>query len=172
MVNTAEGFKANIDPVPTNNFEMAVMPPPFLINDPAFDQFKWAVRTAPVPAETTGEIELPFKGLAVYIAGDNTYSPISTTILNDKKGTIYKVIQKWRAYMKSDPTGTRANDMKYKTVGYIYTKDGNDNVIMTKAFIGIWPQEVGELTHDHDSQNEVQKFDVSWRFDYPLDDLL
>lgn len=171
MVSTIDQFRAKISPVRGNLFNVSIQFPVFLAGKLATEQINFHCQSTVIPSGTTDVVELDFRGSKLKIAGDNTYSDWSTNILNNKDFNIYKTIQRWREYMRSDALGLRANDLTYKSIATIEQLDGAQNVIYTCVLVGIFPSAPGEITLGQGENSSVEMFDVSWSYDYILHEI-
>lgn len=168
MVNTIDQFGANTNFVHGNMFRVSIQFPNFLGGALATQQMEFHCQSTVIPSGTTEVIEVPFMGSKIKIAGDNTYPDWTVTILNNKDFNIYKTVQRWREFQRSDVLGTRSNDLTYKTIATIEQLDGSQNVIFTEVLVGLWPQLVGDITLGAEENNTVEVFDVTFSMDYIL----
>ena len=123
-MNTIDQFRSQISPVRPNMFEVSIIFPPFLQGMRATEQVKWHVQSTVIPSGNTGEAIANFKGSSLKLAGDNTYADWTVTFLNNADFEIYKAVQRWREFCRSDLVGTRANDLSYKTTSTVEQLDG------------------------------------------------
>lgn len=170
-MNTIDVFRAKINPVRGNFFKVTVQFPNFLGGQLATQQFEFHCQSTVIPSGVTDEIVVPFMGSSIKVAGDNTYPDWTCTVLNNADFNIYKTIQRWREYQRSDTLGTHANDLTYKTIATIEQLDGAQNTIYTVALAGLWPKEVGDITLGQEENSSVEVFDVTFAMDYTLPEL-
>jgi hypothetical protein len=172
MTNNIDQFSGQIDTVHGNFFNVSILFPVFLAGQKATEQSKWLVQSTVIPSASTDEIQVFYRGVAIKVVGDNTYPDWTVNFLNKKDFEIYKAVQRWREFCRSDILGTRANDLSYKTVATIEQLDGAGNVIYTVVAVGIWPKTVGEVSLSQDETNSVERFDVTFAVDYLLPEII
>lgn len=172
MVNTIDQFRAVMNPVRPNMFNVSIAFPVFLAGQLATEQIQFLCQSTVIPSGTTDVVEVPFRGSKVKIAGDNTYPDWTVTVQNEQKFNIYKTVQRWREFSRSDILGTRANDLTYKTIATIEQLDGAQSIIYTCALIGLFPTAVGDITLGQEENSSIEIFDVTFSFDYTLSELL
>ena len=170
MPNGVDILKAKLKPVFKNLFRVSIQFPTFLGGQLATEQIEFLCQGAAIPSGTTGTIEIPFKGTMLKLAGDNTYSDWTVSILNNQDFNIYKTIQRWRSFQKSDALGTKSNDLSYKSVATIEQLDGDENVIYTCSLIGLFPSTVAELTRGQGENDSVDIFDATFVYDMIVGD--
>ena len=171
MPNSVDVLRAKIDPVRSNQFSVTIQFPVFLGGQLATEQIKFHCQSTSLPSGTTGVVEIPFKGAVLKLAGDNTYPDWSVNVLSNKDFNIYKTIQRWREFMKSDALGTGANDLTYKSVATVEQEDGAGNVIYTCSLIGLFPTNIADISLAQGENDAAQVFDVTFAFDYILHEI-
>jgi len=171
-MNTIDIFRTKISVVHGNLFEVFIQFPTFLGGQLATEQIKFHCRSTTIPSGTSDIIEIPYRGSSIKIYGDNSYPEWSVTILNNRDFNIYKTIQRWREFGRSDILGTRANDFTYKSVATVYQLDGAQNIIYQVALIGLFPTAPSEITLAQDENNSVETFDCSFNYDLLAPELI
>jgi hypothetical protein len=172
MANTIDTFRAKINPARANQFKITIQFPVFLGGKLATEQFEFHCQSTVIPSGTTGTVEIDYKGSKLKLAGDNTYASWGVTVLNNKDFNIYKTIQRWREFQRSDILGTRAPDLTYKTVATIEQLDAAETVIFTEILVGLFPTTVGDITLGQGENDSVEMFDVTFEYDYTAPELI
>ena len=81
-----DDFKANLigGGARANQFRVTITPPSGIAIGLDVRRTSFLVKTSNLPAQTLGEIAVPFRGRSIYMAGDREFAdPWSTTFIND-----------------------------------------------------------------------------------------
>ena len=115
-------------------------------------------------AEVTG---LNFRGRELYLAGDRTFSPWTTTILNDTNFLIRNAYERWMNGINnmSDNEGL-VNPADYQVDAFVDQLDRNGNVIKSYTFRGMFPTTLDDIALDYGTNNAVETFTATHRYQY------
>ena len=59
------------------------------------DRFRFLCKAAQLPASNVGNLEVPFRGRVLKVAGDRTFDPWTVTVINDQDFGHYRAFQAW-----------------------------------------------------------------------------
>ena len=93
-----DDFKANLlgGGARANQFRVTITPPAGIAIGLDVRRASFLVRASNLPAQTLGEIVVPFRGRQIYIAGDRTFDDTwSTTFLNDTDFMVRNAMELW-----------------------------------------------------------------------------
>ena len=93
-----DDFKANLigGGARANQFRVTITPPPGIAIGLDVRRASFLVRASNLPAQTLGEIAIPFRGRQIYIAGDRTFDETwTTTFMNDTDFMIRNAMENW-----------------------------------------------------------------------------
>ena len=98
---TGGGARANLFEV-VLTFPDAAKPP-----DEVLDKSRFLVKGARLPASNIAQIEVPFRGRVLKIAGDRTFDSWTVTVINDTDFSIRSAFENWMNTINklSDNTG-------------------------------------------------------------------
>ena len=137
------------------------------------DKFRFTCRAAQLPAATIGNVEIPYFGRRVKVAGDRTFADWSVTVMNDEDFLVRSMFEKWSNSLNRMESNVRdtlysLNENSYKTDLTViqYGKDGSQ--IRAYDIIGAFPTVVDAITLDWDSQNQIETFTTTFTYDYWL----
>lgn len=125
---------------------------------------------ATIPQAEIGSIEIPYFGRKIKLAGDRTYSDWTVTIINDEDFLIRNAMEEWSNKINSFQGNVRAfgsaSPLLYKSQAQViqYSKTGVP--IRTYQFNGIFPTSVSTIDLAWATQNEVERFQVTFAVDY------
>lgn len=136
---------------------------------PAADiKFPFLCESASIPTSEIGVIQVPYFGRFIKIPGDRTFSPWSTTVLNDEDFVIRNSLETWHNAINAleRNIATRgAAPTNYKTQATVtqFSKDGSE--LRTYQLNGFWPSQLSDITLNWGEQNTIERFSCTWEYD-------
>lgn len=122
------------------------------------------------PKFSNDEIEVSMHGHKVYQAGMRTYDPITLTFIEDSDGTIQNFIRDLGALVWRPGAGTQEAKTDYVCPTIILRPLKADNsAIHTYTLKNAWMQN-HTIGNPDGGANETIRPEVTWRFDYFLED--
>ena len=129
--------------------------------------FKLKCKAATMPASTVEKVPVGYMNRKINVAGDRTYDDWTITVYNDDAHTTRDAIVAWSNMlhgMGEDITGDIPAN--YKKTATVKQKNRNDEVTAEHTIYGLFPTNVGEVTLDWDSNNEVSTFECTFALDW------
>lgn len=127
-------------------------------------------QAAQLPESTLGTIEVPYFGRKIKIAGDRTFAEWTVTIINDEDFKVRNAMEGWMAAVnnhsgniQSAGNGTPAS---YKSQAQVTQFSKTGAPLRVYDFVGIFPTNVAAITLDWDTVDDIERFDVTFQFDY------
>ena len=157
---TGGGARANL-------FEVVLTFPDAAQPDTAvLDKSRFLVKGANLPASNVAQIEVPFRGRVLKIAGDRTFDSWTVTVINDTDFAIRSAFEKWQNTINrlSDNTGL-SNPADYQADAYVYQLDRDGSTLRSYRFFDTFPTQVGPIELSYDAQG-VQEFTVELQVQY------
>jgi len=137
------------------------------INTAADLKVPFMVQASSLPATTIGQIEVPYMGRKIKVAGDRTYAEWSVTVINDEDFLIRNAMEGWVSAINT-PEGNTQTVLpgQYKSQGQVtqFGKDGTPLRIYN--FNGIFPTNIAEIAVDWNTTDTIEQFDVTFQYDY------
>ena len=163
-------FKANLigGGARANQFRVTITPPPGIAIGLDVRRASFLVRASNLPAQTLGEIAVPFRGRQIYIAGDRTFDETwTTTFLNDTDFMVRTAIELWMNGINdlADNTGVIA-PADYQTDLTVEQLDRDDTVLKTYIFRSAWPTTIAAIELTADQADAIEEFEVTWRYQH------
>ena len=152
-----------------NQFKVIMNTPNILtVDQDAQRKATFMIKAAQLPGQTIGEIAVPFRGRNLYIAGDREFETWTTTIINDTDFAVRNLIEQWMNGMNDLVNNTGAIDPgSYQADLKVQQLDrGNDSVLKTYNLIGCFPQAMTGIDLSYETQNEIEQFEVTWRYQH------
>ena len=157
---TGGGARANL-------FEVVLTFPDVAQPDSAvLDKARFLVKGANLPASNVAQIEVPFRGRVLKIAGDRTFDSWTVTVINDTDFAIRSAFERWSNTINrlSDNTGL-TNPADYQADAYVYQLDRDGSTLRSYRFYDTFPTQVGPIELSYDAQG-IQEFTVELQVQY------
>ena len=166
-----------------NLFEVAIASFPSSIQDAwnadENESFKFLCKSATLPASNVANVDVPFRGRILKVAGDRTFDPWTVTVINDEDFKVRTAFERWANVMSKldDATGV-SNPGSYMTDAEVYQlgrgaslnapiNEGGESIILrTYKFFDIFPTAITEIALSYDTGDTVETFDVTFQIQY------
>ena len=145
-------------------FSVAITNP---INEAANAITPFMVQAAQIPPSTLGVIEVPYFGRKVKVAGDRTFGEWTVTVINDEDFLVRNDMEEWMASINShlgNVSGAIPGGYKNQAQITQYGKAGN--AVRTYNFNGLFPTNIGEITMDWNTTDEIETFEITFQYDW------
>ena len=130
------------------------------------DKSRFLVKGARLPASNIAQIEVPFRGRVLKIAGDRTFDSWTVTVINDTDFAIRSAFENWMNTINklSDNTGL-VNPAAYQSDAFVFQLDRDGQSITKYRFYDTFPTQVGPIELSYDAQG-IQEFTVELQVQY------
>ena len=148
-----------------NLFKATINFPAYAGGDSEFTSFM--VKGAGLPASVIANIDVPFRGRQLKIAGDRTFEPWTIAIINDSEMRVRNSFETWMSGINNhventglqNPTDYQA-DMIVEQLG----KDGS--VTKTYTLRGAYPTNISQIDLSYDTNDAIEEFTVEINYQY------
>jgi hypothetical protein len=153
-------------------FNVAFVAPPTGLNedvDSINSGSHLLTRASSIPEARLGNIQVPYFGRKINLAGDRTFEPWSVTVINDEDFKIRNAMEAWSNAINNLVANVRSRGAgfnQYKTDATVtqYAKTGE--AIRAYTFVGIYPSDVSAIELDWDATDRIEEFRVTFQYDY------
>ena len=130
------------------------------------EKARFLVKGANLPASNVAQIDVPFRGRILKIAGDRTFDTWTVTVINDTDFAIRSAFENWMNVINrlSDNTGL-VNPADYQADAYVYQLDRDGSTLRSYRFYDTFPTQVGPIELSYDAQG-IQEFTVELQVQY------
>ena len=130
------------------------------------EKARFLVKGANLPASNVAQIDVPFRGRILKIAGDRTFDTWTVTVINDTDFAIRSAFENWMNTINrlSDNTGL-VNPADYQADAYVYQLDRDGSSLRSYRFYDTFPTQVGPIELSYDAQG-IQEFTVELQVQY------
>ena len=141
------------------------------ISKPNNEKASFMCKMASLPGSTVANIEVPFRGRKLQVAGDRTFDPWSITVINDNDFKIRNAFESWMGLLNDHVENTGKMDPKhyYSTMAVIQLdKEGNE--IREYEIHGVWPTSLSAIELDYGAESTIEEFTVEFQVQYWTND--
>ena len=164
---TVDDFKAKLigGGARANLFKATIAFPAYAAGDSELAQFM--CKAAQLPSSVVGQIDVPYRGRQMKIAGDRTYENWSVTIINDTGFEIRDAMERWQNGINTHVSnGGLVNPADYEADLSVDQLDKNGAVVKTYTFRSAWPVNVSSIEVSNDSTDTIEEFTVEFAYQY------
>ena len=145
------------------------VPPGIGIDNVSVDKFRFVCRTAELPESRVGEIEVPYFGRRIKVAGERVFADWAVTVMNDEDFSVRAMFEKWsnainRMVSNVRDPGIATENYKVDLQVKQYSKDGEE--IRSYLLVGAFPTQIGPIGLNWESANAIEEFSVNFAYDY------
>jgi hypothetical protein len=165
-----DDFKANLlgGGARANQYRVTITPPSGIAIGLDVRRASFLVTASNLPAQTLGEIAIPFRGRQIYIAGDRTFDDAwTTTFMNDTDFMVRNAMELWMNGINdlADATGVTAL-ADYQTDLQVEQLDRDDTILKSYIFRSAWPTSLSAIELTNEQADAIETFDVTWRYQH------
>jgi hypothetical protein len=123
-----------------------------------------------LPEADVGTVQVPYFGRFIKLAGDRTYPDWQVTVINDEDFLVRNAMEEWSNKINSFQGNIRAfgsaSPLLYKSQAQVVQFSKTGVPIRTYQFNGIFPTAISNIPLAWASQNEIERFTVTFAVDY------
>ena len=147
--------------------------------DDLSDKVRFLVKAAQLPASTVTNIDVPFRGRFLKIAGNRTYANWTITVINDIDFNIRTAFERWSNLInKHEDNAGLTNPADYQQPmivrqlgragvnGPSPITDANIPVLKMYQFNGAYPVNVSEIGLDYATGDAIEEFTVEMAYQW------
>lgn len=151
-------------------FEVHISMPAGVDNGSAGRKLVTSCEAAELPASVIGVIPIAYFGRIVKYAGDRDFAPWGVRIINDEDFVVRNALETWHSLINTRLGNRRAfgSDAPslYKASAEVRQFDRQGNIVRTYVMQGLWPSQLSPIGLDWASQNQYEKFEVTFEYDW------
>ena len=166
---TIDEFKANLigGGARANQFRVTFTTPGAIATGLDIAKASFLIKAAALPGQSIPEIEVPFRGRIMHIAGDRTFEPWTTTVINDADFMVRNAIERWMNAINDLVTNTGLSNVSdYQADLTVEQLDRDDTVLKSYILRNCMPQGTGAIELSYETANAIEEFTVTWRYSH------
>jgi hypothetical protein len=142
------------------------------VNFPAYaggntELASFLVKGAQLPGSTIAQIDVPYRGRQLKIAGDRTFENWTITVLNDAVMDVRNAFERWMNGMNEHTENVGiSTPTDYQADMIIDQLDKADNVTKSYTIRGAFPVNVAAIDLSFDSNDAIEEFTVELAYQY------
>ena len=150
-----------------NQFKVTMPFPGYAQVGGEIEDLAFLCTTAQIPAMNVGNVNVPFRGRQIKIAGDRTFGDWTITVLNDTNFKLRNAFERWQNGINnmSDNEGL-SNPVDYQVDAFVDQLDRNGNTLKSYTLRGAFPTEVAAIDLNYGTNDEVETFGVTFQYQY------
>jgi hypothetical protein len=134
-------------------------------NTLANDKLRFMVKASSIPEARLGNIQVPYFGRKINLAGDRTYAEWTVTVINDEDFLIRNAMEQWSNQINTFQGNVRTiNSYKSDASVIQYSKTGTP--IRQYNFHGIYPADISAIDLDWNATDQIEEFRVTFMYDW------
>lgn len=170
-MTTISSFKAQMTGggARPNQFRAELTFPAFVggIGATAGNAAQFLCRAAQLPASTVDDITAFYRGRPVHFAGERTFAPWTVSIFNDNNFLIRNAMERWSdGVLNYDATNGIIAPSDYQVDMSVHQLDRNDSIVKSYTFYDVYPTNIGAISLDFESNNQIELFDIEFVYNY------
>jgi hypothetical protein len=162
-------FKAFLDGggARANQFRVTLTTPTGIATGLPAETASFLIKTASLPGQTITDIPVNYRGRILYLAGDRTFEPWTTTVLNDVGFEVRNGIERWLSGINDLETSVGVtNVLQYTADLLVEQLDREENTLKSYTLKGCWPTAINAIELNMDTVSDIETFDITWRYTY------
>jgi len=178
-IRTITDFKAKLQggAARPNLFEVSIPSFPATVSGWDDETFNFMCKSAALPASNVAQIEIPFRGRVLKVAGDRTFDVWTVTVINDEDFKLRTAFEQWMNQISKLDNATGAtNPSSYMVDAYVHqhgrgetkfstsnTDSGSSLPLRTYKFYDIFPTNVSQIDLSYDTSDTIEEYTVDFQ---------
>ena len=150
-----------------NQFKVTMPFPGYASVGGEIEELAFLCRATSIPSMEIANINVPFRGRAIKIAGDRTIPSWSVTVYNDTNFKLRDAFERWQNGINnmSDNEGL-TNPVDYQVDAFLDHLDRNGNTIKSYTLRGVYPINIAGIPLDYEEAGAIEQFEVSLAYQF------
>lgn len=123
---------------------------------------------AALPASVVAQIDVPFRGRQLKVAGDRTFENWTITVFNESTFAIRDAFERWMNSINAHAAGTAvsSNPADYQAQLVIDQLDRSGASLKTYVIEGAFPVNLGAIELDYSTNDTIEEFTCEFAYQY------
>ena len=150
-----------------NQFKVTMPFPGYAQVGGEIEDLAFLCRATVIPSMTVGNINVPFRGRQIKIAGDRTFEDWTVTVLNDTDFKLRYAFERWQNGINNmtDNEGL-TNPVDYQVDAFVDHLDRNGNTIKSYTLRGLYPTIVSAIDLNYETNDVLEEFQTTFAYQY------
>ena len=150
-----------------NQFKVTIPFPGYASIGGEIEELAFLCRATSIPSMEVANINVPFRGRSIKIAGDRTIPNWSITVYNDTNFKLRNAFERWQNGINnmSDNEGL-TNPVDYQVDCFLDHLDRNGNTIKSYTLRGVFPTGIAGIPLDYEEAGAIEQFEVTLEYQF------
>ena len=150
-----------------NQFKVTMPFPGYASIGGEIEELAFLCRATSIPSMEVANINVPFRGRSIKIAGDRTIPSWSITVYNDTNFKLRNAFERWQNGINnmSDNEGL-TNPVDYQVDCFLDHLDRNGNTIKSYTLRGVFPTGIAGIPLDYEEAGAIEQFEVTLEYQF------
>jgi hypothetical protein len=150
-----------------NQFKVTMPFPGYAQVGGEIEDLAFLCRATVIPSMTVGNINVPFRGRQIKIAGDRTFEDWNVTVINDTDFKLRNAFERWQNGINNmtDNEGL-TNPVDYQVDAFVDHLDRNGSTIKSYTLRGLYPVSVGSIELNYETNDVLEEFQTTFAYQY------
>ena len=150
-----------------NQFKVTMPFPGYASVGGEIEELAFLCRATSIPSMEITNINVPFRGRAIKIAGDRTFPSWSVTVYNDTNFKLRDAFERWQNGINnmSDNEGL-TNPVDYQVDAFLDHLDRNGNTIKSYTLRGVYPTGIAGIPLDYEEAGAIEQFEGTLEYQF------
>ena len=150
-----------------NQFKVTMPFPGYASIGGEIEELAFLCRATSIPSMEVANINVPFRGRSIKIAGDRTIPSLSITVYNDTNFKLRNAFERWPNGITnmSDNEGL-TNPVDYQVDCFLDHLDRNGNTIKSYTLRGVFPTGIAGIPLDYEEAGAIEQFEVTLEYQF------
>ena len=151
----------------SNQFKVTMPFPGYASIGGEIEELAFLCRATSIPSMEVANINVPFRGRSIKIAGDRTIPNWSITVYNDTNFKLRNAFERWQNGINNmtDNEGL-TNPVDYQVDAFVDHLDRNGNTIKSYTLRGVFPTDIAAIDLSYDEATAIEEFSVTFAYQY------
>jgi len=181
-IKTISDFKAKLQggAARPNLFEVSIPSFPDFVQGWDDDTFNFLCKSAALPASNVAQIDVPFRGRVLKVAGDRTFDVWTVTVINDEDFKLRTSFEEWMNHISKLDNATGATSpSSYMVDAYVHQMGRGEQRFSTEntvadtqiplrsyRFYDIFPTNISQIDLSYDTSDAIEDYTVDFQVQY------
>jgi hypothetical protein len=132
------------------------------------DEASFLIKAASLPGSQVGNIDLPYRGRMLKVAGDRTFENWTVTVINDNNMQIRNAMETWMSLIASHGSNTETisyRESYYKDLA-VDQLDRKEQIVKSYIFKDAYPINISAIELDYGTNDAIEDFTVEFAYQY------
>jgi len=129
--------------------------------------FSFMCKGAQLPGSVIAQIDVPYRGRQLKVAGDRTFENWTVTVFNDNENTLRGDFEAWMNRINAHESNIGLlSPSAYQAQLNVQQLDRQGKITKNYKIVGAFPVNIGAIDLSYDSNDAIEEFTVEFAYQY------